>query len=271
MTCLDQGIHYYRSRRYDDAIQFFSLVEKKEEPSVAMSEIHLWLGKCYFEKQEERQYSYRAYHTSIKYRMEITYEGPIKYTHTYRRMTKTALNYFNSAIKHNNSLAEAHYWKGKALQYEGKIDDAYKSYINAARLSEDRRFLAKCVSLFGSHENLPFLEVRDIDTISTENAIAALSADNVYTRMEGCLALSSQFDRGELTSQIVNQIRLRVSALAGYKLFCCYLPCTGDDDLRIKTIARSILRRTEASTKSCCSFLLGNYQAIHSYPMGNDS
>lgn len=267
MTSIETGIHYYRSKRYDEAIQFFSSLLKNKEFLSDISNIHLWLGKCYFEKTENYTYSYRVMSSFGRGPYRVSAPSHFETGYSTRRMTKIALGYFNSAIKQNNLLAEAHYWKGKALQYEGEIDSAYKSYINAARLSEDSCFLAKCISLFASHENLSFLEVRDIDTISIETAIAALSSENAYTRMEGCLALSNQFDKGELAPQIVNQIRLRMSAVAGYKLFCSYIPFTGDGDSRIKTLARSIINKTKPSTENYCYCLFGNYQADHYNPM----
>lgn len=257
MISLDQGIHYYYSRRYDEGISFFrSLVQKKAETGIPLSKIYLWLGRCYFEKQEVLFHGALLPPPPSYFGKNLVGRDSLAWrfrsSFSIIENKDEALSCFQVAIKHDEFFAEAHYWKGRVLEDMGKVERAYNSYIEAAKLSDEPSFLKKCISLFVANESLPFPNVRNVALISMSCAIRALSSKNAYTRMKGCLAISERLENVQ-DEETKRQIRVAISPLAGNRLFSRYLPYTGDADLRIKHLARAVMDRVQLASDSCLS------------------
>lgn len=256
---LNIGKVYYDSKKYDEAINYFSSLLNKKDDAV----LNLWIGKCYFNKTETFSFYYLPNISGFKYGVSFSHPGlPIK-AYSERKMTRVALSYFNAALKNDPCLIEAHFWKGKVLESEGEIEDAYMSYISAAKLAKDRFYLEKCISMYSCHKNLSFIETIPLETISIEEALKAIDSDEPYTRMEGFQSLSYYLENS-LNTETMKKINRIVSACAGHKLYCFYVPCTGDTDARIRSFVRSLMEKIESTETSLSLVSESSQQAYFS-------
>lgn len=236
---LEKVIHYYNSERYDEAIsELTHLMNSRTQKSAEENAIiDFWFGKSFFFKFEHSVISYTTFSLSGRINRAQVRHCPIQ-----KRMLKKSLGYLNSALELNPKFSDAYYWKGKILNHEKKIGEAFSCFAKAAALSGNVKYRKKCLDYFSKYTFLPFIETVPLNSITRENALNSCSSPNPYIRMEACQYLLAACIHEEKN---IAKLIQAVSPLAGY--WVCYspIPFTGDKDKRVRKIAQSICQLYE--------------------------
>lgn len=244
-TNLGTASHYYDSGKYDEAIellyttkgQFNVLADKK-----SLAEVDILMGKCFFRKQEPRTYAYRPMTTAMaKGGLPITLKERVQHGTVIKRMSKKARECFESALHYHPESDVAYHWKGKTLKYDGRNDEAYECFIQAAKLSFAVCYLNDCSDLFSRDESLPFKEIRSFDSKNMDFILDQCSSIHAFERMEACHNVLNRIHQIEENEK--NQVKEVISPLAGKTVFCIPIPFTGDSDPRVREAARTVLSR----------------------------
>lgn len=235
---LSRASYLYDSGQYESIIQLLSSYDQNVGFPEDRAMINIWLGKSYFKKEEHVIYYYNS--SAIVGRYGVVFPGGISTKHVVKRMSETALTYFDKAISDNPNLDIAYYWKGKVLKYEGRIPEAYECFLQAARLSTNSRKYRKiCSTLFSTAQNLPFQETRSLDAENIGDLLRRCYSLNAYSKMEACHAILKRLPPSQ--DPMRKHIQLVMLSLVEQTIFSYRIPFTGDSDARVRKIARSIL------------------------------
>lgn len=241
---LASGIHYYQSKRYDEAIRYFSALKATEISNQEVAIINIWIGKCYFNKEKPYTASIPSIHPSLIARKSgrfSAYPYSELSNHSvslFRKMIEEALTHFEVALETDSKSGLAYYWKGKALDYQGAKDEAYVCFARAAFLSNNQKYREIVCRLFSENLTFPFQAIIPLDSMTLEQALESCYSANTYLRMEACQYISTL---DNLPPESIDQIKEALSHLAGLRVLCCYIPCTGDPDKRVQKKAQFIL------------------------------
>ncbi|WP_059359026.1 hypothetical protein [Parachlamydia acanthamoebae] len=251
---LKNGIHYYDSYRYDEAIAFFLSLKQSETDRLKMAILNLWIGKCYFQKKEDPDYSYSSNIEAYEIKFH-QFHPTNSILYKPKRLFHKAKFFFDCAIFCNSNCSEAYFWKGLILQHKGKITKAYTCFAKATLLAPQNKFAKyrrTCSKLFATYKDLPFLETRPLGSISLKEAIELCASKDAYTRFEACQRIFQEKKHPHQLSSIKNAI----TPLAGKRTLFFYLPFQGDADHRIREISRNILESLKEKNENSFFSLL---------------
>lgn len=240
-SSLSTGMHYFNSKRYDEAIEYCSklLQESTNKSADETAKLNVLVGRCYYNKITDNQSSHNTKNSHLRRKTQTYAYHHLSITIAVStRMTDEAIQYFDLALQHSPNSSSALYWKGKALLYNQEKQQAYECFSQASLLSPRAKAARqKCEEIFASNSSFPFLSTRSFEGMSIKAALVQCKSSKAYERMEACHFFSQLNDFSTHKKEIEKELKL----LCGKKLLCCSLPCTGDSDKRVKDLA-NILR-----------------------------
>jgi tetratricopeptide (TPR) repeat protein len=125
----DRGILYLESERYDNAIDDFSKIIKKES---TYERAYFYKGIAYYSKKDYANaiddFSCAIQPGYCLSEKEYCYRGLAYY---YQNDYDKAIIDFGEAIKQNSKFADAYYNLGEVYSKKGDCNNAYKNYDNA--------------------------------------------------------------------------------------------------------------------------------------------
>ena len=221
---IDSASDLFQRGNYQAALQHFLSMRERGDSS---AELILSIGKCYFHMTE-------VVETSVRLPSPPSVRGRHAYvrerisTYTVRNFYNEALAWFDLAIATNKKLASSHFWKGRVLEAQGEVQDAYTAFSTAAGL--DPVYLDQCRRIFDRHV---YIE-GSLVSVPDGSALDLMNSPSAFNRFQGCWKVF----RSESPSC---QESKRLKELQG--TVCCsfYIWYTGDADERVRKLATTAL------------------------------